>query len=99
MNSVSAKFQFKHIFPIEYIHLATGYILILSGIMSYFSQGFEMFLAWAIFGCMYISMSDIWECSKCSNELCSFKHKNRRIKAFAGMILSLILLGFYIISL
>lgn len=85
-------------FPIEWIHLATGYLLILSGVFAYFVEWFGMFLSWAIFGCMYISMSDIWECSKCSNELCSFKHKNRRITAYAGFMLSILLLGYYLLQ-
>jgi len=79
------------LFPIEYIHLTTWYILILSWVLSYFSGWIEMFLAWTIFWCMYVSMSDIWECSKCWNELCSLRHKNRRLIAFIWLGLSLVL--------
>ena len=98
MSNTKKLIEGKKVIPIEYIHLTTGYVLIISWVISYFSQWLEMFLAWAIFGCMYISMSDIWECSKCTNELCSLKHKNRRIKAYAWMTLSVILLIFYLSS-
>jgi len=81
--------------PIEYIHLLIWYILMFSWVLSYFLHGIEMLLAWAIFWCMYISMSDIWECSKCWNELCSFCHRNRRVKAYLWLILSLILFIYY----
>ncbi len=44
MNKQTTTQQAPHIFPIEYIHLMTGYILILAWMMGYFSGGFEIFV-------------------------------------------------------
>ena len=49
-------------------------------------------LSWAIFGAMYISMSNIGECKMCSQEKASKKHKIRVASAYLGAILSVWLL-------
>lgn len=86
----------KYLIPIEWLHLITGYILIISGISAYFTEWLGMFLSWWIFGCMYISMSDIWEKSKSNKEKQWLLHKNRRFTAYIWFILSVILLWYYI---
>lgn len=86
----------KYLLPIEGLHLMTWYVLIISGIGAYFTEWLGMFLSWWIFGCMYISMSDIWENSKSIEEKQWLLHKNRRFTAYAGLIFSVILLWYYV---
>jgi hypothetical protein len=51
----------KYLISIEQLHLIAGFSLVVSGILTYFVDGFEMALSWTIFGAMYISMSDVGE--------------------------------------
>jgi hypothetical protein len=86
----------KYLISIERLHLIAGYCLVLSSILVYFIDGFEMALSWAIFGAMYISMSDVGE-----NEMTEVKqnhssHLTRRFFAYVGAILGLALVLFYI---
>jgi hypothetical protein len=79
----------KTILSVENIHLFTGIILITAGVLSYQSADLSMMLSWSIFGAMYISMSDIGECTMCTTEKASKKHKIRIFAAYLGAILSI----------
>lgn len=89
-------FIMKKILTVENLHLFTGSVLILSGILSYFQDGFTMMLSWCIFGAMYISMSDIGEHDMCCETKASQKHKVRTFAAYFGSVLSLLLLTTFI---
>jgi len=81
---------------IESLHLIAGFSLVISGILVFFIDGFEMTLSWAIFGAMYISMSDIGE-DEMSEE--KFKHRShliRRIFGYLGAILGVVLIFYYL---
>ena len=82
----------KKLLSVENLHLFTGGILILAGIKNFASAGVSGMLSWAIFGAMYISMSNIGECKMCSQEKASKKHKIRVASAYLGAILSVWLL-------
>ena len=89
----------KRLLPIEWLHLAAGYLLIASWVLSYFIHGIEMFISWCVFGCMYISMSDIWENDKKYSEINSVAHRNRRLKWYLGALLSGWLVVYYLSNL
>jgi len=78
----------KKFLTIENLHLLTGAILILSGILSYQKDGLGATLSWAIFGAMYISMSDIGESKMSDNEKTAVNHKVRTVAAYLGAGLS-----------
>lgn len=94
---MTTKATLKKIFTVEYLHLATGILLIISGLLS-LKEGLDMLLAWAIFGAMYISMSDIGECKMCCEEKASKKHKIRTMAAYLGFTLSIILVVYLLIG-
>ena len=73
---------------IENLHLLTGLILILSGILSYREDGITSTLSWAIFGAMYISMSDIGESKMDDSEKAAINYKIRTFTAYLGVSLS-----------
>ena len=81
---------------IEKLHLIAGVSLVLSGLLVYFIDGFEMALSWAIFGAMYISMSDIGEAEMNELKRKSTKHLIRTFFGYVGALLSLALLLFYL---
>jgi hypothetical protein len=86
----------KYIISIETLHLIAGFSLVISGILVYFIDGFEMALSWAIFGAMYISMSDIGESEMSAEKLNRPNHHIRRIFGYVGASLSLALVFFYL---
>lgn len=86
----------KYLISIETLHLIAGFSLVLSGILVYFIDGFEMALSWAIFGAMYISMSDIGEDEMSSEKRSHPRHLNRRLFGYVGASLGVILVIFYI---
>ena len=88
----------KKMLIIEKLHLFTGFTLILAGLISYIPEGISTTLSWAIFGAMYISMSDIGENSMSDTEKASINHKIRTAAAYLGAILSAALLIYYIVS-
>ena len=88
----------KYLISIESLHLIAGFSLIISGALVYFIEGFEMALSWAIFGAMYISMSDVGEKEMSEEKLKHISHIVRRLFGYLGAVFSLILLFFYIIK-
>ena len=86
----------KYIISIETLHLIAGFSLVISGILVYFIDGFEMALSWAIFGAMYISMSDIGESEMSAEKLNRPNHYVRRLFGYVGATLSLVLVFFYL---
>jgi len=86
----------KYLISIETLHLIAGFSLVLSGILVYFIDGFEMALSWAIFGAMYISMSDIGEDEMSAEKRSHPRHLNRRLFGYVGASLGVILVIFYI---
>ena len=82
--------------PIETLHLVAGYGLIVSGLLAFSVHGLEMALSWAIFGSMYISMSDVGENEMSQEKLRSRKHVLRRIFGYAGALLTLCLVLYYL---
>ncbi|CAM1367053.1 hypothetical protein [Tenacibaculum xiamenense] len=89
----------NYIISIERLHLIAGFSLVLSGILVYFLDGFEMALSWIIFGAMYISMSDIGESEMSIEKLNHSSHVVRRIFGYVGAIFSLILVIYYLVKL
>lgn len=89
----------KRILTIENLHLFTGFTLIIAGILGYFADGVTTLLSWAIFGAMYISMSDIGEGNMTKEELASINHIIRTVAAYLGAILSTCLSVFYLLNL
>lgn len=86
----------KNIISIENLHLIAGFSLVISGILVYFIDGFEMMLSWVIFGAMYISMSDIGEDDMTEEKLNHISHKIRRFFGYVGAFFSVILAFYYI---
>ena len=77
---------------VENLHLFTGSMLVIAGLISYQQEGVSMMLSWAIFGAMYLSMSDIGERKMTAVEMASISHKVRKYAAFLGAGLSIWLL-------
>ncbi|MEM1158214.1 MAG: hypothetical protein AAGH72_08170 [Verrucomicrobiota bacterium] len=86
----------NYLLSIETLHLIAGFSLVASGILAYFSNGWETALSWLIFGAMYISMSDIGEDDMSANKLNHPRHKLRRSFGYFGAIFSLLLVIFYL---
>lgn len=86
----------NYLISIERLHLVSGFLLVISGILVYFIEGFEMALSWAIFGSMYISMSDIGEDEMTVQKRNHSNHKIRRLFGYAGAALSISLVFFYL---
>ncbi len=89
----------RYLISIERLHLIAGFSLVFSGILVYFVDGFEMSLSWAIFGAMYISMSDVGEDEMSGEKLKHKSHIVRRIFGYVGAILGIVLTFYYIICL
>ena len=83
---------------IERLHLIAGFSLFASGVLAYFSIGIETALSWAIFGAMYISMSDIGEDEMSQEKLSHINHKIRRLFGYFGAIFSVVLMLYYLIN-
>lgn len=86
----------KKILTVENLHLFTGFALIAAGLISYQQEGVGMMLSWAIFGAMYLSMSDIGEDKMAAAEIASINHKIRVTAAYLGAILAVWLLTTFI---
>jgi hypothetical protein len=86
----------RYLISIERLHLIAGFSLVFSGILVYFIDGFEMSLSWAIFGAMYISMSDVGEDEMSEEKLKHKSHITRRIFGYVGAILGIVLTFYYI---
>ena len=86
----------KYIIAIERLHLIAGFSLVTSGILAYFVGGFESALSWAIFGAMYISMSDIGEDEMSADKLRHPNHIVRRVFGYVGAAFSIVLVLFYL---
>tara|TARA_B100001540_G_C15515655_1_gene510148 strand:+ start:195 stop:482 length:288 start_codon:yes stop_codon:yes gene_type:complete len=86
----------KYLISIERLHLIAGFSLIVSGILVYFTDGFEMALSWSIFGAMYISMSDVGEDEMSEEKLKRPNHIIRRLFGYAGAGLGIILTAYYV---
>jgi len=86
----------KPIISIENLHLIAGFSLIISGVLVYFIDGFEMTMSWVIFGAMYISMSDIGEDEMSTEKLNHPRHIIRRSFGYVGAVFSIILVMFYL---
>ncbi|MEM9079005.1 MAG: hypothetical protein AAGC43_18345 [Bacteroidota bacterium] len=86
----------RYIITIENLHLIAGFSLVISGILAYFAEGFEMSLSWGIFGAMYISMSDIGENDMSTEKLNHPNHTIRRLFGYVGAGLGVILVLFYL---
>ncbi|NRB50026.1 MAG: hypothetical protein HRU41_20285 [Saprospiraceae bacterium] len=86
----------NYIISIEKLHLTAGFSLVLSGILAYFLDGFEMALSWIIFGAMYISMSDIGEDEMSVEKLQHPRHMIRRSFGYVGAVFSIVLALFYL---
>jgi len=85
----------KYLISIESLHLIAGFSLVISGVLVYFIDGFEMALSWAIFGAMYISMSDIGENEMNEEKLKHRSHLIRRLFGYLGAILGIALTIYY----
>ena len=89
------KWKKKYLISIENLHLVAGSSLVISGILVYFIDGVEMALSWAIFGAMYISMSDIGEYEMSEEKRNNSAHIIRRLFGYLGAILGIVLVLFY----
>ena len=89
----------KHLISIETLHLIAGFSLVISGVLVYFIDGFEMALSWAIFGAMYISMSDVGENEMSEEKLKHRSHLIRRLFGYVGALLGVTLIIYYIVKL
>ena len=89
----------KYLISIENLHLISGFSLVISGILVYFISGIEMALSWAVFGAMYISMSDIGEGEMSEQKRNGKNHFIRRFFGYTGTLLSLFLVVFYVAKL
>ena len=87
-----------YLISIERLHLIAGFSLFASGVLAYFSIGIETALSWAIFGAMYISMSDIGEEEMSQEKLSHINHKIRRLFGYFGAIFSVVLMVYYIVN-
>ena len=85
----------KYLISIEKLYLIAGFSLVISGILCYSIDEFEMSLSWIIFGAMYISMSDIGESEMSLKKLKHQSHLNRRIFGYIGALFSLLLVYYY----
>lgn len=90
------KMKNKPIIPIELLHLISGFSLVISGILVYFTEGFEMAMSWIIFGAMYISMSDVGEGGMSTQERTHPRHTIRRLFGYVGAAFSVVLVLFYL---
>ncbi|MEM1259660.1 MAG: hypothetical protein AAGH81_14090 [Bacteroidota bacterium] len=86
----------KTMIPIALLHLIAGFSLVISGILVYFTNGFEMAMSWVIFGAMYISMSDIGENEMSVEKRNHPSHGIRRLFGYVGAIFGVILMLFYL---
>ena len=86
----------NYLISIERLHLIAGFSLVISGVLVYFIDGIEMALSWAIFGAMYISMSDIGEDEMSEEKRNEINHKVRRLFGYMGAIFSLSLVFYYL---
>ena len=86
----------RYLISIERLHLIAGFSLVFSGILVFFIDGFEMSLSWAIFGAMYISMSDVGEDEMSEEKLKHKSHIIRRIFGYVGAILGIVLTFYYL---
>ena len=86
----------KYLISIEILHLIAGFSLVISGVLVYFIDGFEMALSWGIFGAMYISMSDVGENEMSEEKLKHRSHIIRRLFGYTGALLGLALTIYYI---
>ena len=86
----------NYLISIEKLHLIAGFSLVISGLIVYFIDGFEMSISWIIFGAMYISMSDVGEAEMSKEKLKHSTHIIRRSFGYLGAILSVLLVFFYI---
>ena len=80
----------KYLISIERLHLITGFTLVTSGVLAYFSSGIEAALSWVIFGAMYISMSDIGEDEMSEEKRNHRNHALRRAFAYFGAVFSVV---------
>ena len=88
--------QENRILSLEQLHLVAGFSLVISGILAYFSDGLEMALSWAIFGAMYISMSDVGEDEMSKEKRNGSSHGIRRLFGYFGATFSVILVFLYL---
>lgn len=95
-NYSALKMKKKFILSIETLHLIAGFSLVLSGILVYFIEGFEMAVSWVIFGAMYISMSDIGEDEMSTEKRKHPRHRIRRLFGYFGAAFSVVLVLFYL---
>ena len=86
----------KYVISIERLHLIAGFSLVISGILVYFIDGFEMAMSWGIFGAMYISMSDIGEDEMSEEKLNYPSHNVRRLFGYVGAVFGIVLVLFYL---
>tara|TARA_B100000941_G_scaffold145122_1_gene103055 strand:- start:925 stop:1218 length:294 start_codon:yes stop_codon:yes gene_type:complete len=86
----------EYLISIEKLHLIAGFSLVISGIMVYFIDGLEMALSWAVFGAMYISMSDIGEADMSQEKRKKLNHIIRRLFGYAGASFSVVLVFYYL---
>lgn len=89
----------KYPISIEVLHLIAGFSLVISGILVFFIDGFEMALSWTIFGAMYISMSDVGENEMSEEKLVHSSHIIRRFFGYLGALFSISLVIFYLYKL
>ena len=89
----------NYLISIERLHLIAGGSLVLAGAISYVDQGLETALSWAIFGAMYISMSDIGEDDMPDEKRGHMNHKLRRLFGYLGSGFSLYLVMHYTLRL
>lgn len=73
---------------VENLHLFTGFMLVIAGLISYQQEGVSTMLSWTIFGAMYISMSDIGERNMSTEQMASANHKIKTLAAYLGAGLS-----------
>lgn len=88
----------NYLISIEKLHLIAGGALVISGGLVYFIEGVEMALSWAIFGAMYVSMSDIGEAEMCDQKRNHLHHKVRRLFGYLGAVFSIVLVFFYLVK-
>ena len=86
----------KYLISIERLHLITGFTLVTSGVLAYFSSGIEATLSWVIFGAMYISMSDIGEDEMSEEKRNHRNHAIRRLFGYFGAVFSVVLALYYL---
>jgi len=81
---------------LELLNLITGILLVISGLLNLFRGQFEIAAGWIIFGSMYLVMDNYLPNQSNSSLLNRTTNVSRIIFGWVGLIVSFLLLLYYI---